>query len=396
MKICLLSARFPPQRCGVGDYTYFLANALARIGHEVDVLTAAGDLDELLYPLPASVRVHRVIANWGTRGLRALIKHIRELSPDTLLIQYTPHSFDRRGITFAVNLLPALLRVSRNTRVVTNFHELYIPFGRSLKHNLGAVWQRSAAVLLSVGSHAITVTTGEWEGLLAGLGIRKHIKMIPVGSNIPQVALSEEERGHLRAEILGDSEGLLVAGFGARHFRDMPAAFSALRQVKKRRLVKFLWIGGGDPDDRHRVKIEQAQRANRLSDIDVEWTGVLPHTRVSSLLLACDLMMLPFMDGVSTRRTSAVTALQHGLPLLTTQGARLEPWFVHGKNVYLTPVGDTRALEEGLLELARTPELRSRLARGASELYDGYFAWDVIARQVVALAGKDTRLVTSV
>ncbi len=387
MKTCLLSARFPPQRCGVGDYTYFLAGALARIGHHVDILTAAaGDFDESLYPLPANVRVHRVIASWGAGGLGEMIKQVRELDPETLLIQYTPHSFDRRGMTLAVNLLPAILRVSQGIRVVTNFHELYIPFNHSIKRNLGALWQRSAAILLASGSHAISVTAGEWERRLKEIGIRKRVPVIPVGSNIPRVTVSHEEHVYLRKQILGSAEGFLVVGFGAWRDRDIPAALGALRRLKRRGPAKMVWIGGGNLDDRHRVAIEQALRANGLTGIDVEWTGVLPHPQVSRFLSVCDGMILPFIDGVSTRRTSAVTALQHGLPLLTTQGPRPEPWFVHGQNVYLTPVGDTNALEEALVELAETPELRTRLGQGARELFDAHFAWDVIAEQVTRLA----------
>src|SRR5438132_5746059 len=39
MRLCLLSAHFPPDLSGDGDYTYFLANALAGIGCDVQVIT---------------------------------------------------------------------------------------------------------------------------------------------------------------------------------------------------------------------------------------------------------------------------------------------------------------------------------------------------------------------
>src|SRR5215831_20325489 len=104
MKICILSASFPPQRNGVGDYTCFLARALAERGNEVAVLTSVGDLDNVLYPLPSGVAVHRLFKSWGVWELSGILKHLREQSPDVLLIQYVPHAFDRRGITFAINL----------------------------------------------------------------------------------------------------------------------------------------------------------------------------------------------------------------------------------------------------------------------------------------------------
>jgi glycosyltransferase involved in cell wall biosynthesis len=244
-------------------------------------------------------------------------------------------------------------------------------------------------VLLASGSHAIGVAARAWERRLKRVGVHKPIQMIPVGSNIPLAIMSNEERTRLRQQMLGTSEGLLVVGFGARHDRDIPALLSGLRELKKLGRAKLVWIGGGKPDERHQVNIERAIRMHGLDGRDIDWTGVLPHPQVSRLLAASDLMILPFIDGVSTRRTSAVTALQHGLPLLTTRNACLEPEFVHGKNVYLTPIGDTKALENGLVELAQRPEFRAQLAHGARELYHAHFDWGVIARQVSALAEGD-------
>ena len=388
MRICLLSARFPPQRCGVGDYTCFLAGALACVGHDVHVLTRAGELDEAHYPLPPNARVHRVIHNWGTGGLPEVLRYLRELAPDLLVIQYAPHAFDRRGITFAINLLPALVRGSISTSVVTNFHELYVPFNRSVKRNLAALWQRAAAVLLACGSRALSVTASEWQRRLRTMGIRKRIHVIPVGSNIPLATIDEAHRTRLRRQLLGESEGLLVAGFGARHDRDIPAALYALQQLKRERPAKLVWIGGGSVGERERMSIEEAMRLNGLEEDDVNWTGQLPHFEVSRLLGVCDLMMLPFVDGVSTRRTSAVTALQHGLPLLTTRGTRQEPWFVHGESVYSVPAGDAQALADGLLELARRPAFRARLGERGRALHGACFAWDVIAHQVSCCAAR--------
>lgn len=386
MKICLLSARFPPQRCGVGDYTYSLACGLARGGHEVDVLTAVGELDESLNPLPSKVRVHRVIPTWGVNGLPNILTNIRLLRPDLLLIQYAPTAYDRRGITFAVNLLPALVRTTSRIRVITNFHELYTPFGGSVKHNLRALWQRAVVLLMASGSHVLSATAREWQQSLRRIGIRRRIHLVPVGSNIPLAMISDQERSCLRNRLLSGSDGLLLAGFGARHDRDIPALLYGLGQLKKLGPAKLVWIGGGIPVQQHMVNIEVAIGDNGLDEDDIEWTGVLPHPEVSRLLSACDLMLLPFVDGVSSRRTSAVAALQHGLPLLTTRSTVPEPWYVHGENMYLLPVGDRQALADGLVHLARKPELRARLAQGGRELYRVRFAWDVIAQQVASLA----------
>lgn len=374
MNICLLSARFPPQRCGVGDHTYFLGTALTRMGHSVDVLTSTGELDLASYPLDSNMRVHRIVERWDGRALRTVLAYLRRARPELLLIQYAPHAFNRRGITFAVNALPLLARIGTRTRVVTNFHEMYIPFGLSLARFLGAFWQRAMALTIAYGSHALIATTAEWSRRLRGIGVLKRVEVVPVGSNIPQAHTSGEDRARIRHQVLGSEGGLLVCCFGALHDRNVDAALHAVARLERSRHARLFWIGGNEADGRSGAQLQGA---------GISLTGHLPPRDVSHLLAACDVVCLPFIDGISTRRTSAVTVLEHGLPLLTTRSERSDECFVHGRNVYLVPAGDRDALADGLLELARDPELRARLAQGGSTLYQTHFAWDVVAPRVL-------------
>jgi glycosyltransferase involved in cell wall biosynthesis len=323
-----------------------------------------------------------VISTWGTSGLPDIVRHVRNVDPEALVVQYTPHAFDRRGITFAINVAPAIVRVRGRIQVVTNFHEMYIPFGRSLKHDLGALWQRAAALSLVAGSTKLSVTSTEWQRRLEWMGISKRIQVIPVGSNIPLATITEEDRAHLRSQVLGGRDGFLVASFGARHDRDLPAVLYGLAQLKREHVAKLIWIGGGSPSEQDRIGIEKAMERERITKDDIELAPNLSHPEVSRLLSICDVMMLPFIDGVSTRRTSAVAALQHRLPLLTTHSPKEEPFFVHGRNVYSVPAGDRQALANGLMDLAGKPDLRSRLREGAQRTYEAHFTWSAIAEQV--------------
>lgn len=382
MKLCILTARFPPQRCGIGDYSYFLGSALARAGHQVDIVTSVGPLDEALYPASEGLRMHRVVRGWGTHDLPQILRHVRRLHADVLYLQYTPQAFDRRGMTFAINAVPLLTRAFTATRVVTNFHELFISLHGSLKRRLGASWQRAAVLAMAFGSHAIGVTDTEWKRRLRALGVRKSISVIPVGSNIPDIQVSQEERARLRSELLHGREGLLVVGFGAWYDRNIPAILYGLSRLLKKRHARLLWIGGEDTLPRHRAPVEAAMHRYGIREEDVHWAGAVSHPTASRFISAGDMMVLPFMDGVSTRRTTAISALQHGVPLLTTRGADPERYFVHGATAFLVPPGEDDALAEGIMMLADQPELRERLSAGGQSLYSSTFSWEAIARQV--------------
>ena len=382
MKVCLLSARFPPQCCGVGDYTYFLGSALAGLGNEVHALTGAGPLDEVRYPLPRGFTAHRAIDAWDARRLPPILCTLFDLRPDVLVIEYSPHAFDRRGLTFAANLVPLLARFVPKARVVTNFHELYLPLGGSVPRSLAAVWQRATTLVTAAASHTVCVTAPLWQTLLQGLGVRKRIDVIPVGSNIPRAAVTEHERRRVRSQLLPGGEGVLIAGFGAVHDRDVALLVEGLARLQRERPARLVWIGAGVGARHHLDGIVRAMRQGGVSESDLVWTGTIPHPEVSKLLAASDLMALPFIDGVSTRRSTAMAALEHGLPLVTTRAHEIDDLFRDGDNVCLVPVGDRAGFCETLLRLARDTDLRARISDGARALYQTHFAWGVIARQV--------------
>jgi glycosyltransferase involved in cell wall biosynthesis len=383
MRLCLCSPHFPPDLSGMGDYTYFLANALAAIGCEVQVLTSIGGLDSTLYPSAEGVLVHRVVKAWSVRELPHILRAIRGLECDVFVIQYTPHAYDQRGITLGVNLLPLLLRFMTRARVMLNFHELYIPFTLSLKHCVGALWQRAMAFLIAAPSHVLTAISSEWPRRLRRIGVWKHIQVVPVGSNVPRARVSPEEVQAIRERLGVDRSTLLIGSFGsAGPDRDVELLLAGVEKLQREHSLKLVWLGMSGIQPMGRAGSPKASEAA----VDIVWTGPRPHPEISRTMAACDLFVLPFKDGVSTKRGTLAAALLHELPIIATRGERLDDIFVHRHNIYLIPLVGVGALSEGLSELARWPELRTRLSRGARTLHDERFAWNVIAREVVRLA----------
>lgn len=98
-----------------------------------------------------------------------------------------------------------------------------------------------------------------------------------------------------------------------------------------------------------------------------------------------DLYLAPFPDGISTRRGSAIVALQHGVPLLSTRGRLSDTVFLaaEGTSLALAPATSAREFAAGALELYRDPERRARIGRGGRDLYDRVFSWECIAARMV-------------
>ena len=102
--------------------------------------------------------------------------------------------------------------------------------------------------------------------------------------------------------------------------------------------------------------------------------------------MASDLVLLPFVDGLSTRRSTLMAALAHGRPVLALVGKNTDRVLLDAPGaVALTPVGDRAAFALVAVELLRKPGLRAELGDRGRRLYEERFAWPVTGRRMVQI-----------
>jgi glycosyltransferase involved in cell wall biosynthesis len=95
----------------------------------------------------------------------------------------------------------------------------------------------------------------------------------------------------------------------------------------------------------------------------------LPDDVVSMHVAACDLMFQPYPDGVSSRRTSAMVALSHGVPMVTTKGWLTEPLWQEARAVELVNADRPSMLADAAAQLLESPQRRHTLGSRAVSLY---------------------------
>jgi glycosyltransferase involved in cell wall biosynthesis len=393
----LIAGEYPPDRGGVGDHTSVLASALANAGWEVHVWTGGMDAPGSRAPVdegdsvdasranpsdPADatvsadsmmgVHVHRVAGAFDRAGLRRLSEELDAFAaPRALLVQYAPRAFGRNGMNVGFCCwVGARRRAGDDVRMM--FHEPFFPFGiQSLRRNvLAAVNHLMAALLLCAASRAY-VSIPAWRAMLRPWAPRRLGAMawLPVASTVPRVD-DPAAVARIRASVAGpDAGGPIIGHFGtygeAITAMLTPALRLALRETEG---AAALLLGQGGP----RFADELARGDDDLR-ARIAAPGYLPADEVSLHLQACDVVIQPYPDGASSRRTTLLAALANGVPTVTTTGFLTEDAWSIGP-VPLQPAGDAEGLAHAALALLNDAARRAETGTAGRCFYERNFS----------------------
>jgi glycosyltransferase involved in cell wall biosynthesis len=378
MRIALLTAEYPPDPGGVGDYTRELGQALLARGLSVEVLTGPHPAAP---PLPPYTVLD--LARWDWSCWSAVGTALERLRPDVLHIQYQTGAYAMHP---AVNLLPWWLRRrAASPRLAVTAHDLLEPY---LWPKAGPA-RRWVTRRLLADVHAAVVTNADDIALARSrLGVRA--ALIPIGSNIAVAPPPGYSPQAWRARLGVGPDQTLLAYFGMiSRSKGLETLLEALERLPPS--VSLLLVGGPSPaphDQEYAAAIQRRIVARGL-EARVCVTGHCPAPDVSGHLLAADAAVLPFADGASFRRGSLLAALAHGAPVVTTHppgrtadppsGLQTDvPELRDGANVLLVQPGDPTGLAAAVGRLLAEPPLRARLRAAGAELAR-LFSWENIA-----------------
>jgi glycosyltransferase involved in cell wall biosynthesis len=369
--VLLITGEYPPMSGGVGAYTAELAAALAGRGRRVSVLTsvAAG----VAHAGPVSV--YPIVANWGWGVGQQARELAQRIGAGWVHVQYQTAAY---GMRPAINFAPGGWRRS-GLRVAWTYHDLLVPYLFPKAGNRLRRWvtDRPARVC------DLTIVTNE--------GDRRHLAevarrlvCIPIGSNIAPRPVSAAERAAVRARWGAQEGDLLVGYFGfLNRSKGGLVLVEALSRVAQARTdVRLLLIGEqvGASDATNRAYLEEVKAAiDRLGLAGrVAWTGALPDAEISAHLAACDVLLLPYVDGASLRRGSLMAALAHGCAIVTTTPQAPIAELVDGRDLLYVPPDDPAAAATAVLRLAADVGQAAALRTNSRQAAVA-FTWDAIA-----------------
>ena len=346
----LISPEFPPIPGGVSEHSRVLVEAAVARGLDVHVWTAAGG--EAIASRP-SVEVHASLGGFGAGDIARTGALLDAFSrPRRIVLQWVPHGYGRSGMNLSfARWIAARARAGDEIDVMV--HEPFADFiGPSLIQPVRALVQRSMTRAVVSSAHRVWLSIPGWTPRLTPM-VRPAVtpRVLPVPGTIP-VDRDRPGIAALRSRLLEGAK-VLVGHFGAGGRYVDAALERTFNEIRARRGdVRFLLVGRGT-----------GRLAARLSErTGVSATDLLPARELSQHLQACDLLLQPYVDGVSGRRTTTISALEHGVPVVTTLGRLSEPFWRDTSAVEAIAAGKPRLLGgavERLLEPRRNAEARS-------------------------------------
>ncbi len=274
-RVLLVAGAFPPDVCGVGDYT--------------GRLMAAAPADWDLF----------VERDWSYRAAPGLIRRILARRAEAVVIQYPTQGY---GWSLVPHLLALVGWLTRRYRPILALHEF---------SSLSRPSRMALALTSRVAAQVIFTTEAERDRARAFFGFSKRVPTAVIGiiSNI----LPAADPPHF------DARSIDIAYFG--HIRPTKGIEDFLDVIAE--------IRAGDPHVRIAMIGEVptgyedygAMVAARCAAIGVTQILGLDDERAARQLTDVRFLYLPFRDGVSARRGTVLAGLNNGAVVVTRIGS---------------------------------------------------------------------------
>ncbi len=318
-------------------------------------------------PQSPGVTIHCELGRFSPRDLSRAGKLLDQFpGPRRLFVQWVPHGYGYRSVNIFFCLWLWMRAKLKRDQLQIMFHEVWLSFGINWRANFAAAAHRVMVALLKRAASKLWISCEAWREYFHGA--KPPVGLLPVPSNTSGAA-DPHKAAHLHQRFCGEGNTTLIGhlGIGDVLVEDQLRQVipGLLRQIKQ---SCFLLIGKAGIRLTQEIQMAHPDIAERLFA-----SGILPVDEITSYICACDLMVQPYLDGISTRRTSAMAALANGRALLTTIGHSTEPFWLNCDQLAVVPAANSGALVARAQQLLDDNGDRSRMAAGGRRLYETWF-----------------------
>jgi len=369
-----ITGKYPPEKCGVGDYTHRLAEKLIECGHEVVILTSAPkEKPQTIAEGQGDAEVVRRINKWDFKGLPSVLNSVLEKEVDLVNIQFNISAFDWHPM---VTLLPYLIkRHMKKVKIVVTLHELAAPTTAFRLGPLRRIW---LLPLLFWSDAVIATNEGDASMLSRVPFLKGKLRYIWLAPNID--VDQDLDRQAIRKQLCVAEDEILVARFGFVHnirISFIPQLLQAIKRLRdKGYRVALLLVGEVNPKDAAIVR--SLAKSQGITE-HVLLTGYCPNRMVSQYLGSADIAVQLYPDDVSGSRGALLAAMSHGLPVIGLQKGHAHSIYINYKNILFISKCKPKQIMQGIEKLILDKALRDTLRENAAHLAKK-FNWETVCQ----------------
>ncbi|MGH2582467.1 MAG: glycosyltransferase family 4 protein [Anaerolineales bacterium] len=351
MRILTVLTYYRPHTSGLTIYAERLARALARRGHQVTVLTSQFDKSLPLAEEKDGVRIRRIpVLMRISKGviMPALgLAATQEIRSHDVLLLHLPQ-FDAAGLALRGRLL-------KKPTVIIYHSDLFLPLGWfnrvvnaviDLMNNLAALF-----------THRISSYTEDFANHSPYLRrFAKKVRVIPPAVELPETG-PEEVRAFAQKHNLNDNHPVIVMATRFAAEKGVELLLQALPEVFQKFPKAVVWFAGQYEDVLGEEEYKQGlwPQIQELIALD-QWKflGTLSMREMAAFYPNMDLLVVPSTNSTETFGFVQIEAMMNGKPVVASDlpGVR-QPVRMTGMGK-VTPVGDSNALAQNMLEVLST------------------------------------------
>ena len=360
----IVTCEYPPTIGGISDYALAVATALGAAGHQVHVWCPSA---EGTPPERDGVTVHREFGRFDLLSLWRSGRLLNQFPPRRrLFVQWVPQGFGYRSLNLPFAAWLTCRAWLRGDEIHLMIHEPYLGFSTNALHTAASLVHRAMLFVAGLSADRIWLSTQAWVPFVRPyLPRRRPMQWMPV--TVPAVPRAGDRDTAMVRDRLAPAGTPLVGHFSSHSTVLTPVLAPAIEWVLQHSGAIVALIGRNGDRLRTGILSARPDLAGRIVA-----TGDVDSAAVPAHVQACDVMLQPYPEGITARRTSTLTLLALGCPVVTNNGALTEGFWRQG-DLALAPGPDPAAIGALVVELLEDAPRRAELGERGLGVYSRLF-----------------------
>jgi glycosyltransferase involved in cell wall biosynthesis len=354
----LFVTKFPPEKDGVGDYSFELVQYLRKYC-DVGVLTYKnGHNDENVYRV---LDGNKLVFYDVQKYIKFLCK---EKGYNVVHFQTASFTFPRNFYLFPLLIKEKLVSTIHEVLTLRQFH--YLPFVLN-------VYLRSNII--------ITLSKEIAKLLISYYKIKpEKVRVMHHGADIVRFNPNADPKPFRSLFNLEDNFVIMIFGFigpGKGHDLLIKAFLKVSNKMPNAKLV----IAGSTKNLNYLEYLKKIALKNKEK---IVFTDYIPYEMLPACLASADIFVLPYLGGMHPSGPLH-RALASGKAIITSNTSVIKEIIKDGYNGILIKPGSIDELANAIVRLYEDDGLRKKLAINARKFAEQFLDWDKIAKQTVEI-----------